>query len=40
MVVYGTGGVESCMVMRCEVVYGGDGVESCMVREVRCRVWN
>jgi hypothetical protein len=40
MVVYGTGGVESCMVMRCEVVYGGDGVESCMVREVRCRVWD
>ena len=35
-VVYGTGGVESCMGVVCEVVYGTDGVESCMV--VRCEV--
>ena len=35
-VVYGTDGVEFCMVVRCEVVYGIDDVESCMV--VRCEV--
>ena len=33
---YGPDGVDSCMVVRCEVVFGTDGVESCMV--VRCEV--
>ena len=33
---YGPDGVESCMVVRCEVVYGPDCVESYMV--VRCEV--
>ena len=33
---YGPDGVDSGMVVRCEVVYCSDGVESCMV--VRCEV--